>query len=729
MIETPIMAARGSNCHDRQLASTRGEPQVYNGVARQITSFLGPCDREMTNSKPFFARFALPILMVFAFAAPLMIQGAQKAVKSNTNKVQDWLPDDFRETTELRWFRQHFIADQFVLISWDGCTLGDNPELPDAKPDDPRIERLAKFLVPNPDVKPAPGQPAGYKGMFQSVTTARRLLNDLTSKPSEIPYVDAHKRLQGVLIGPDGDQTCIVVMLSDAAIKNFRSVLGRHVADGSLPWQRKPGILWEALEQCGIPKESAHLGGPPVENVAIDEEGGRTIARLGGISGVLGLLLAWWSLRSIRLTLIVFANGILSAAAGLAAVYWSGHTMDAVLMSMPSLLYVLAISGSVHLVNYYRESIKEHGLVGAPDNAIRIGWKPALFCSVTTAIGLGSLYVSDLEPIRKFGIFSACGMMLMLLMLFLFLPAALQMWPNRAWLPKAKGDGEHRNRHHDAHAGTIWSEEVWSALSGFLIRHHAAVTIFWVVFISVVGYGVTKIHTSIDLLKLFDSSAQVRQDYAWLEKHVARLVPLEVVVRFPAETLRPNEVDVEVDQVPDTLSFLERMEMVAWIQDTIEKEIGPEGSDLVGPPMAAATFAPSVPEGRDVWAVARRTTTNAQLEASHRNLTKSGYLSTDASDGAELWRVSLRAAAFRDLDYGKFVESVRWVVEPVLAAQRMRQLVLKQLVNRHPGESFAGDTVCIWDPRVPPQAAADAKDAPEGTSIHNESSPIRGSCF
>jgi hypothetical protein len=143
----------------------------------------------MTKSKPFFARYSLLILMLFAFATPLLLQGAQKAVKSNSNKVQDWLPKTFRETTELRWFRQHFVADQFVVISWDGCTLGDNPELPDAKPDDPRIERLAKFLLgADTDAKLAPGEPAGYKGMFQAVTTARRLLDDLTSKPSEIPY-------------------------------------------------------------------------------------------------------------------------------------------------------------------------------------------------------------------------------------------------------------------------------------------------------------------------------------------------------------------------------------------------------------------------------------------------------------------------------------------------------------------------------------------------------------
>jgi predicted RND superfamily exporter protein len=675
----------------------------------------------MKNSKTFFARFSLPILMLFFFAAPLLLQGAMKAVKSNSNKVQDWLPKTFHETIELQWFRQHFVADQFVLISWEGCTLGDNPELPDAKPDDPRIERLAKFLLQsNENIRPAPGEPAGFEGKFQAVTTARRLLDDLTSKPSEIPYAEAHKRLQNVLIGPDGKQTCIVVMLSDDAIRNFREVLARTVPDGKLPWVRKPGVLWKALDQCGIPADTVHLGGPPVENVAIDEEGGRTIARLGAISALLGIVLAWWSLRSVRLTAIVFACGVLSAAAGMCAVYWSGHTMDAILMSMPSMLYVLAISGSIHLISYYREALKEHGVEGAPTEAVRMGWKPALLCSCTTGIGLGSLYVSDIAPIGKFGVFSALGVFLMLIMLFGMLPAALQMWPAYAWLPKKRDEeDEHHNHHFDAHAGTIWSEALWSNVSGFLIKHHTGVAAACFLFIAIVGYGVTKMHTSIDLLKLFDKSAQVRQDYGWLETNVARLVPMEVVIRVPKDMIRDNEVDVKVNEIPDTLSFLERMEIVSWIQKTIEKQIGPKGQDLVGPPMAAATFAPSVPDGRDIFAVARRTTTNAQLEASHNNLLKSGYLATDFTDGSELWRVSLRAAAFRNLDYGSFVESVRQIVEPVLAAQRLRQVVLRELVKQHPGESFAGDKVCIWDPRGAEgdESAKESKEAKQQGEI------------
>ena len=168
---------------------------------------------------------------------------------------------------------------------------------------------------------------------------------------------------------------------------------------------------------------------------------------------MLGLGLAWWSLRSVRLTLIVFACGVLSAAAGLAFVFWTGQTTDAVMMSMPSMLYVLAISGAVHLVNYYRDAVHEHGLEGAPERALSHGWKPAFLCNVTTGIGLASLGTSDLEPIRKFGIYSAAGVAVMLIFLFLFLPAALQFWPIRpaaqGWRARPSGRPGRSGRGHD----------------------------------------------------------------------------------------------------------------------------------------------------------------------------------------------------------------------------------------------------------------------------------------
>ena len=196
------------------------------------------------------------------------------------------------------------------------------------------------------------------------------------------------------------------------------------------------GLFWEGLRTCGIEMGSVHLGGPPVDNVAIDEEGERTMVRLAVLACLLGLGLSWASLRSVWLTFIVFTCGLLSAAAGLAAVWLTGETADAVVLSMPTLIYVLAISNAVHLVNYYRDAIEEVGVEEAPWRAIVHGWKPTLLCSVTTAIGLLSLYTSDLAPIRKFGLFSAVGMMLMLAVLLVYLPAALQFLPRYAGVAK-----------------------------------------------------------------------------------------------------------------------------------------------------------------------------------------------------------------------------------------------------------------------------------------------------
>jgi predicted RND superfamily exporter protein len=591
------------------------------------------------------------------------------------------------------------------MISWPGCTLGDDPSQPDAQPDDPRIERLAKFLVPRELEKGGATTATDHTQYFQAVTTARRTLDDLTSKPSQVPYREAVDRLTGTLIGPDGKQTCVVVMLSDAAIKNFREVVGRRVPAGPFPWQRKLGVLIESLEKCGIDPATARVGGPPVENVAIDEEGDKTLSRLVLWSGLLGIGLAWWSLRSVKLTLIVFACGILSAAAGLAFVFWTGRTTDAVMMSMPSMLYVLAISGAIHLVNYYRDAVREHGLEGAPERAMSHGWKPALLCNVTTGVGLASLGLSDLAPISKFGIYSSCGVVLMLVFLFLFLPAALTMWP--VPLSRRERRAEHKAQVAGATNGRPGLEDGWTRFSSAIIRHHALVAAACFLFIFAVGLGLTRVRTNIDLLKLFDSEVRVRKDYAWLEEHIGRLVPLEVVVEFPPAKRRSADEKVEGTEAATKMAFLERYELVSLIQQTIDKELGPNGRDLVGPSLSPATFGPSISAG--TLDVATRAVTNKELEES--TLPESGYLEVDPETRAEMWRISLRAAAFANLDYGAFVNSVRAVIEPVLSAQRARELVLQEIAASRPDGSLAGASVFVCGaPASPKDASVESLD-------------------
>jgi len=433
-------------------------------------------------SQTFFARRGFTILLVAAFFMPLVWMGSGRALKTNRNNAKDWLPEDFPETAIHRWFQEHFPQERFVLASWEGCTL-----------EDPRLELLARKIESyDPDlaelgisgrtaeVLRAAGierrsrllalgdlsqlegfsyalarevrqKAEAWQSPFMSpVLTGRRLVKMLKGRYPELTEQEIFERLEGALVGPNHENTCLVVVLSENTRgQNFRPILEkvRRLAQHSAveppdPEPERDFVVRAVGGVTGLVRElfagreprsgGLRLGGPPVDNVAIDVEGERTLARLAGLSALVGLGVSWLLFRSMRLTAMVFFTAILCAGTGLAAVFFSGGTCDAVLLSMPSLVYVLSISASIHLINYYHDAVRRQGLAGAPDGALALGWLPCTVAALTTAVGLGSLSASHVVPISKFGVYSAAGVMAALAWVFLFLPACLHFFPTRS---------------------------------------------------------------------------------------------------------------------------------------------------------------------------------------------------------------------------------------------------------------------------------------------------------
>lgn len=658
------------------------------------------------NNPPrtFYQKWSLAIVIATLAFVPYCFYSAGRAVQSNVNRVEDWLPRSFAETKNLAWFRQHFASDQFIIVSWQGCQLGFAES---STHDDPRLELLANLLVPPPPELPSETPAAATTAVseqdevarrkyFKSVVTGRQLIDRLSGPPLNLPLSTAVGRLQGSMIGPDGKQTCLVVTLRPEALGELKQVLGsgqRRIFRDNIP----PGVLRRLIQQAGIPLADVHLGGPPVDNSAIDEEGEKTLIRLAGLSGLLGLGLAWWSLRSIALTIIVFSCGVLSAATSLAVVGLTGQNLDAILMSMPSLVYVLAISGAVHLVNYYREAVQTGGLCGSAERAVLQAWKPAVLCSVTTAVGLLSLSVSELVPIRKFGIYSAAGVMSLVVIVYFFLPAALHLSRiGKRWI----GGNDLASTQN---ATTDRSIRFWELAASFIVRHYRAVGAMCFAITLFVGLGLRHTKSSIDLLKLFDDRAKILQDYRWLEANLGKLVPLEIVVRFPRGTLREGEqADKENAYDWNALSFIQRLETVTRMQTLIDRQFGPQGADLVGRSLSAASFVPSLPSAAagNVGFIQRKAL-NVRLNKSKQELMEAGFLQIDAQDGSELWRISLRVAAFRDVDYGQFVKELEKITQPLLDAYETRAQVLQKLTEIAPAASPAGKKVLLWSFKLP----------------------------
>ncbi len=603
------------------------------------------------------SRFSGLILLVGCATAPWLLYWAALAVGTNSNRVSDWLPPNLPESVELQQFDRWFGDGQFVIVSWDGCqiNLASTPE--DSSGDDPRLGQFAASLMRKNFEE--------QTHFIKRVVTSRTLLQTMTSDPMDLPTAQAIDRLTGSVIGRQG-QACAIVFLENFPTEKLREAIGywnsRWIDRFSQSSDKTQGLLFRTLESCSVPLASAHLGGPPVDNLAINEEGQRTLVRLAIAAGGFGLLLSWWSLRSVRLTMIVFSCGIFSTCAATAAIWLSGQHADAIVLAMPSLIYVLTISGAIHLVNYYRVVVEQSGTRNAVARAMAMGMKPAALCSITTALGLLSLFASDLTPIRRFGIFSALGMGLMLIALFVLLPAALQFFGRH------DGFQKRLSRHDPKSSSTMGPSNLWQrwkiAWVRRMIRHHRSIGVTSIFGLTLLSLGLPRIHTSVDLLRLFDEQARVLVDYRWLEQSLGNLVPLEVLVRFDG-----NGIAAEERSNHDRgLTTLDRAKIVAEICDAIDLRFGVCGHQLISTPMSAITFIPELhTENRGVRGIVRRRLLNSKLQTGRAALIESGYLAIDPETQDELWRISIRAAAFKGIDFGVLAHDVRGVVAPIIA--------------------------------------------------------------
>jgi hypothetical protein len=264
--------------------------------------------------------------------------------------------------------------------------------------------------------------------------------------------------------------------------------------------------------------------------------------------------------------------------------------------------------------------------------------------------------VSELVPIKMFGIFSAAGVVVSFVILVTFMPAALELFPPKLKLGKLAEET-------DSDAWKPIEESRWWHVGQWIVRHHFLSATACLLMMAAFGYGMTRVESSVQLMRLFSPKARIREDYRWLETKLGPLVPMEILVR--------------IDQKECDLNFLERMELVGNIQ----REIGT--LDEVGSSLSTVTFGRSLDAGESgdglggaaarafgLGARTKRSVLNRRLLAHRQDFLDGDYL-RDAKlpDGREqeLWRISARVSATKEVDYALFQKDLSRKIDPILA--------------------------------------------------------------
>ena len=534
-------------------------------------------------------------------SAPFVIWGAL-SVSSNTADITQWLPDGNDEKQQYCRFVETFGADNSVLVSWPGCTL-----------DDQRIDDFADRLE-----QQANG-PAAHYPLILRIFTARRVLQQLTGEPLRLSRDVAIRRMQGTLVGPDSATGSVLIQLASSARPDQHAVID---------------MIYDVAPRCGVAPDAIRVGGTAYKAVMIERESERSLRRYSVPSCLVALVVAWCCLRDIRLTTIILAGAVFSELLSLAIVYYTGVQLNAVMIVMPPLVFVLMVSGSVHLINYYRDAVREANVACAAHRAMELGWLPCTLAAVTTALGLMSLGVSAIAPVRMFGFYSGIALLASLVVLLTYLPAALRIWPSRKTFREIQGISVDRH---------VLAQRRARRVGTWLCRYQGVLTLASLIVFILLGAGLVRVTTSVELERSFRQTSRFVRDYRWIEEHIGPLISVETLIRFKP-TCR--------------LSMLERMELMASLHARISRSVN--GGGVLSP----ATFSPVIPRPGSLRGTVGRAVVARKLSDQRAAFVDRGLIADDGGD--EVWRLSVRAQALGDLDYGLFVQQLRQPVQSVM---------------------------------------------------------------
>ena len=343
-----------------------------------------------SRQRSFLDRYHLAILISTLLVLPIIGIGAVRSLKVHANDIRQWLPQGFEAAETHSWFTSNFGVDEMVVISWEGATIGSSA-----------VEEFRAALK----ASELNGAPA-----FSKVTSGQELAQQI--KAAGVPEKAALARLDRFVVGVDGETTCILGFPQ----KSF----------GNERRQLVELIYQLGQDKLGLPPEELHLGGPVADGAAVDRESKKSLNQFMWYTVLVVFGLAWYRMGDLKLAIVVIFCAMLCAGVSLAILHWTGGKMNLTMVMLPTLTFILGVSGSVHMANYYRSAV-EHGDPKPADRAIKHGVAPVLMSSVTTAIGLASLGVSQVTPIREFGVYSALGVVFSLPVVILLLPTAIRL--------------------------------------------------------------------------------------------------------------------------------------------------------------------------------------------------------------------------------------------------------------------------------------------------------------
>ncbi|MDH3199493.1 MAG: MMPL family transporter [Myxococcales bacterium] len=181
------------------------------------------------------------------------------------------------------------------------------------------------------------------------------------------------------------------------------------------------------------PGHVLHLTGSVMLSNSFFEASVQDLSRLVPLMYVVLLVTAVLFLRSFWGMLITLVIIVLSASSAMGIAGWLGIPITPPSSSAPTVIMTLAVADSIHLlVTLFQSMHRGLSKKEAMTESLRINLGPVFLTSLTTAIGLLALNLSDVRPFNDLGNISTIGVTAAFIYTLVVLPPLVAIFPIRA---------------------------------------------------------------------------------------------------------------------------------------------------------------------------------------------------------------------------------------------------------------------------------------------------------
>lgn len=184
---------------------------------------------------------------------------------------------------------------------------------------------------------------------------------------------------------------------------------------------------------------------------------------------------------------------------------------------IPVIMFMVGVSDSIHIISHYKEYLqKGENKKDAIAHSLKAIGVSTFITGFTTAIGFASLAVSNMLPIREFGLFTAFGVMIAWLNALILTPCILYLIP-----PMKPSRWEQKQKD--------WKPFIQRIIN-LTEKYPVRVVCTFVVISAVALYGTNTIKQNAFLLDDISDKNKIKQELRYFEQHYQGLRPVEIAI-------------------------------------------------------------------------------------------------------------------------------------------------------------------------------------------------------